>query len=87
MANPSDSIQHRPLPNREERRRRVRQSLDDPLLTPLELEALTTLSRTTIWRRVRDGKMPPPIRLTPTRIGWRRSAIDAWLAGQGSVSG
>ena len=43
---------------------------------------LTGLSRTTIWRRVRDGSFPPPIRLGPpgTRAkGWRQTDLQDWF--------
>ncbi len=44
------------------------------------------LSRVTIWRRVRDGDFPSPIRLggPKTRaVGWRRSEIEDWLKALG----
>ena len=28
------------------------------------------LSRTTIWRRVRAGTLPPPVALGPNSVGW-----------------
>jgi prophage regulatory protein len=33
-------------------------------------------SRTTLWRRVRDGSFPPPIRLGPNLNGWLEQAVD-----------
>lgn len=38
------------------------------------------VSRTTIWRWVRAGILPPPIRLGSTPI-WPAEVIDALLAG------
>ena len=43
---------------------------------------ITGLSRTTIWRRERDGSFPPPIRLggEHTRaVGWREQDIYDWI--------
>ena len=57
---------------------------DDRILRIVEVCALTGLSRTTIWRRTRDGSFPPSIPLGPegTRAkGWRHSSIQAWIAG------
>ena len=41
---------------------------------------LTALSRTTIWRAVRAGNFPAPIKLTPGRIGWFLDEIEAFLS-------
>ena len=49
-----------------------------------EVQELTGLSRTTIWRRVQDGSFPPPIRLSGkgTRaMGWREQDIYNWING------
>lgn len=51
----------------------------DRLVTVRELTTRSTLSRSTIWRKVQTGDLPPPIQLTPTRIAWRESQIVAWL--------
>ncbi|MCC7045030.1 MAG: AlpA family phage regulatory protein [Acidobacteria bacterium] len=51
----------------------------DRLMTTRELIARTSLSRSTLWRMARSGALPPPVRLTPTRIAWRESQIAAWL--------
>ena len=43
---------------------------------------ITGLSRTTIWRRVRDGQFPPPIRLGgpgSRATGWRAADVKRWL--------
>ena len=52
----------------------------DPMLRPSEVMALTGLSRTTIWRRVRDGAFPPPTELGVNSIGWPNSVISDWLS-------
>ena len=47
-----------------------------------EVTEITGLSRTTIWRRVRDGSVPQPIRLggEHTRaIGWWEHTIYDWI--------
>lgn len=47
-----------------------------------EVVEITGLSRTTIWRRVKSGDFPAPVRLGSlgTRsVGWRESAIREWL--------
>jgi prophage regulatory protein len=56
------------------------QSEPDRILTTSELLERIPLDRTTIWRMVREKRFPPPIQLTTARIGWRWSAVAAWLA-------
>lgn len=38
------------------------------------------LSRTTIWRMVKRGEFPKPIRLSPGRVGWSANTVEQWLA-------
>lgn len=40
----------------------------------------TSLSRATLYREVAGGRFPKPHRLSPGRVGWLRSEIDAWIA-------
>ncbi len=49
----------------------------DPMLRPPEVMAQMGWSRTTLWRRVRDGAFPAPVELGPNSIGWRQSWVSA----------
>ena len=40
---------------------------------------ITSLSRITRWRLIKQGLFPPKIRLSPNRTAWRLSAILAWM--------
>ena len=51
----------------------------DQLLTVRDVQRLTTLSRSTIYRKARAGELPAPIWLTDWRKAWRSSEIAAWL--------
>ena len=55
-------------------------SIEERILTTAELVERVPLRRETIWRMVREGRFVKPIRLTRSRIGWRWSAVLAWLA-------
>ena len=47
-----------------------------------EVVEVTGLSKTTIWRRVKSGDFPAPVRLgsLATRsIGWRSGQVQEWL--------
>ena len=55
--------------------------MDRILRTP-EVVKITGLSKTTIWRRVRSGDFPAPVKLgsLATRsIGWRQEEIEKWI--------
>lgn len=41
---------------------------------------LAGIGKTTLWRWVRDGKLPPPIRLSRCVVGWRKSTLEAFIA-------
>jgi prophage regulatory protein len=56
------------------------------LISQRELQQRLTLSRSTIWRMSRQGAMPPPIQLTPSRIAWRESDIENWIADRAASS-
>jgi prophage regulatory protein len=45
-----------------------------------EVRALTGLSRTSVWRREREGDFPARIRLTPGSCGWIEAEVLDWLA-------
>lgn len=38
------------------------------------------LSIETIYRRIKVSEFPRPVRLGPQSVGWRESAINAWIA-------
>jgi prophage regulatory protein len=38
------------------------------------------LSLSTVWRLVRAGDFPAPIRLSARAVGWTEVSIETWLA-------
>jgi len=40
----------------------------------------STLSRTTLWRLVRDGQFPTPYKIGPGSIAWKTSDYERWAA-------
>lgn len=53
--------------------------MSDRILRRKDVEELTGLSRSTIYRHVGAGTFPAPIQLTKRLIGWRESAIADWI--------
>ncbi len=39
----------------------------------------TTLSRSSIYLFISQGKFPPPLSLGSRSVGWRQSDITAWI--------
>lgn len=48
------------------------------LLSVKDVMNETSLSRTTIFRRVRDGQFPKSIRLGGKRVAWSAAQIEQW---------
>jgi prophage regulatory protein len=40
---------------------------------------ITALSRATLYRRIAEGKFPPPVHLGGRACGWTPSALQAWV--------
>ena len=40
---------------------------------------ITGLTRPTLYRKIAEGTFPRQIRISTNGIGWRESAVDAWL--------
>ncbi len=44
-----------------------------------EVVTLTTLSKSTIYKLVKMGSFPQPVKLSIRATGWRVSDVEAWL--------
>lgn len=53
----------------------------DRLLGKRALEERTSLDITTIYRKMKAGTFPQPVRVGRRRVAWRESDIAAWQAG------
>jgi predicted DNA-binding transcriptional regulator AlpA len=51
---------------------------DDRLLPWPKVRDLTGISRTTAWRLQKAGDFPLPVVISPGRVGWRESELQAW---------
>ena len=52
------------------------------ILRRREVERLTSLSKSTLYRLARQSSsgFPMPIRLGPRAVGWLKEEIDEWIA-------
>lgn len=62
--------------------RNVQQTVNDRILRLPQMKAKTGHAVSTIWKYVKNGTLPPPIRLGPRSVGWLESEIDAVIAAQ-----
>ena len=53
----------------------------DRLLNKWAVERQTSLDITTIYRKMKAGTFPQPVRVGKRRVAWRESDIAAWQAG------
>ena len=50
------------------------------------IPALVPFSPATLWRHVKSGKFPAPIKLSASITAWRRTDYEAWAASHVSTS-
>src|SRR5258706_15992009 len=54
--------------------------ISDPILSENDLAKWLETSRPTLQRQRSDGSGPPFVQLSERRIGYRKSAVERWLA-------
>ncbi len=51
-----------------------------------EVKAITGLSRSTVYERIREGQFPKPVGLGGRNVGWVENEVVAWIEERISVS-
>ena len=59
----------------------------DRLLTRHEVEARCRIARTTLYKMMRAGQFPCPIRIGPRAVRWPQSEIESWIADRPRATG
>jgi len=54
--------------------------IQEALLRRKQVEALTGLTRSTIYALMADGKFPKPCQLVGRTVAWPASSINKWIA-------
>jgi prophage regulatory protein len=52
---------------------------EDILLRRPQVQALTGLSRSTLYNFISRGMFPAPVRLGLRSVAWRKSQVSAWI--------
>ena len=53
--------------------------MGDRLLRRQQVEEITGLSRSSIYRLMKSGEFPRPVKVGPAAVRWRESDIMDWL--------
>ena len=59
----------------------------DRLLRREEVETRCGIARTTIYRLMRAGQFPEPVKVGPRAVRWPASEIEDWVAGRSRATG
>ena len=59
----------------------------DRMLRREEVQQRTGLSRSAIYRLMREGDFPVPHRIGQRAVRWRESELEAWLASRPLATG
>lgn len=60
--------------------------LEDRYLRIKDVVEMLSISRSSIYRMVQEGKFPKQIKLTERTAVWKLSAINAWVAERENAS-
>jgi len=52
---------------------------DSPYKTRHEIEKLLKISRTTIYRWLKEGQFPTPVRFGANMVRWKVTDIEVWM--------
>ena len=54
-------------------------TMHDKLLRRRQVEEITGMSRSSIYRLMQDGQFPRPVKVGCAAVRWRESNITSWL--------
>ena len=60
---------------------------NDRLLRLSAVQTRTALGRSTIYRLMRNGDFPEPLKIGARAVRWRESEIEEWLAARPRATG
>lgn len=53
--------------------------MEDKFIRCNQVEDLTGLSRSTLYRKITTGEFPKPVKISPRASRWRLSEVAAWM--------
>ena len=61
--------------------------MQDRLMRRREVERITGMSRSSIYRLMRSGSFPLPVRVGPMAVRWKESDIADWIESRPLATG
>ena len=61
--------------------------MNDELIRRPDVQAMTGLSCAGIYKLMRQGRFPEPLKVTARAVRWRRSELEAWIDSKPRASG
>ena len=61
--------------------------MDDKLLRRREVERITGVGRSSIYRLMQSGGFPRPVKVGPAAVRWKESDIIAWVESRPEATG
>ena len=61
--------------------------MGDRLLRRRQVEKITGMKRSTVYRRMQEGDFPRPVKIGPAAVRWRESEVDAWVESRPKAMG
>jgi len=49
------------------------------MMTQMQVAKALSVSRTTLWKMRKEGRLPPQIRVSDRRVAFRRADVEAWV--------
>ena len=62
-------------------------NVNDRLLRRRQVEEITGLSRSSIYRLMRSGEFPLPVKVGPSAVRWKASEITVWMESRPLATG
>ena len=61
--------------------------MQERLLRRREVERITGMSRSSIYRLMHEGEFPRPVRVGPAAVRWKKSDITVWIEARPVATG
>ena len=60
---------------------------DIVLLTRQQVEKMLGIRRSTIYKLMRQGRLPEPIQISPGCVRWQKSELEDWINSRPKATG
>ena len=67
--------------------RTVTENMPDRLLRRAEVEQRCQISRSTLYKMMRAGEFPEPLKIGPRSVRWSQREIENWIAARPRATG